>query len=196
MNMKEIQEIWRPIVGYEDQYEVSDLGNVKSIDRLDSKGRFRKGRMLSKNKIRDYNQVYLCKNAKTKGKKVYRLVAMAFPEICGDWFDGAEIDHINTEANDDRAVNLRVCTHKENCQNPLTREHYSSSMKMRYKDNSIRNKYAKPVNQLTKDGIIVKTYESISQASRDTGINKAHIASCSQGSTIRKSAGGYRWTYS
>ena len=55
--------------------------------------------------------------------KVARLIAKTFPEICGELFEGCEIDHVNTIRTDDRAENLRVCTHSENQNNPLTKKH-------------------------------------------------------------------------
>lgn len=39
-------ENWRPVVGYAGFYEVSDLGNVRSLDRVDARGMLRKGRVL------------------------------------------------------------------------------------------------------------------------------------------------------
>lgn len=53
----------------------------------------------------------------------YRLIAKAFPEICGEWFDGCEVDHLDTNRENNSAFNLRVCTSKENHNNPLTKIH-------------------------------------------------------------------------
>lgn len=60
---------------------------------------------------------------------MHRLVAKAFPEICGEWFEGCVVDHINTVKDDNRAVNLKVCTQKENCNNELTRKNISDATK-------------------------------------------------------------------
>ena len=121
-------EIWRNIKGHEELYQVSNLGNVKSLNRY-VKGKiyqnihFKPGN--SKSVIPDskgYFRVCLWKNNKRELKRIHHLVALAFPEICGEWFEGCEVDHINGNKTDNRAVNLRVCTHTENMNNPITLE--------------------------------------------------------------------------
>lgn len=113
-------------------YYVGDAGNVKSVDRVViTKGGWTQtyyGKVLkpSKNKHRnDYVQVVLCENGKPKTYKVHQLVAKAFPEICGEWFEGCEVDHINGITADNRAVNLRVTDKKGNMNNPITRDNCS-----------------------------------------------------------------------
>ena len=41
------KEIWKPILGYEGLYEVSNKGNVRGVNRIDSRGRYRKGKLMS-----------------------------------------------------------------------------------------------------------------------------------------------------
>lgn len=71
---KLFNEIWRPVKGYEGLYEVSDLGNVRSLDRYieTEKGKMRKSFISNKG----YRILAL------DGKKysVHRLVADAFCE--------------------------------------------------------------------------------------------------------------------
>ena len=55
--------------------------------------------------------------------KISHLVAKTFPEICGEWFDGCEVDHIDTDRFNNNAHNLRVTDKKGNMANPITREH-------------------------------------------------------------------------
>ena len=77
-----MQEIWKPIAGYEGLYEVSSLGNVRSNDReiTHRNGRrYRvKGRTLVFSKPHGYHQVTLCDGNSKKPHKVHRLVASAF----------------------------------------------------------------------------------------------------------------------
>ena len=110
-------------------YYVSDDGNVKSADRVVmTKGGWTQvfyGKVLKpcKNtKRNNYEQVRICENGIAKTYKVHQLVAKAFPEICGEWFEGCEIDHINGITTDNRAVNLRVTNKKGNMSNPITKE--------------------------------------------------------------------------
>ena len=44
--MSENIEIWKPVVGYEGLYEVSSLGNVRSLDKITADGRRIKGKIL------------------------------------------------------------------------------------------------------------------------------------------------------
>lgn len=78
-------EIWRDIPGYEGKYQASNLGRIKSLDRLVTCGKqvnFIKGRILKpslqgKENLR-YQSVSLCDDGKIKRFLVHRLVAMAF----------------------------------------------------------------------------------------------------------------------
>lgn len=72
---------------------------------------------------------YLMVNV-TKPKKrplfVHRLVFETFVDEIPQCY---EIDHINTVRDDNRLENLRLVTHKENSNNPLTRKHRSEALK-------------------------------------------------------------------
>lgn len=81
--MEELREIWKPVNGYEPYYMVSDMGNVKSLDReFMARGsmRTRKGKVLTQqmNKNNGYSQVMLIVDCKYKLHYVHRLVAEAF----------------------------------------------------------------------------------------------------------------------
>lgn len=120
--MKDIKtEIWKPVRGYEGEFEVSDLGNVRSLDRYvaTSKGlRKIKGKMR-KSFISHAGYRMLALN----GKKylVHRLVADAFCEN-PDRERFNVVDHINTNTLDNRVENLRWCDTAGNLANPLSRE--------------------------------------------------------------------------
>lgn len=113
---------------YEEAYEVSTNGEVRSIGRyVNNRGteEWREGRILkgSKNKYRRGEiQVKLSYKGKTQIAKVHRLVALTFPDICGNYFEGAEVDHKNGNASDNRAVNLHWVTRSGNMRNPVTRK--------------------------------------------------------------------------
>ena len=114
-------EVWRPVKGYEGLYEVSDLGNIRSLDRYieTKKGKcFRKGR-LRKPFISHagYKLVSLC----SKKYLVHRIVAEAFCEN-PDRERFNVVDHINTDTLDNRAINLRWCDTAGNLANPISRE--------------------------------------------------------------------------
>ena len=73
------KEIWKDIKDYEGLYQISNLGRVRSLDRVDGNGRGWKGIMLS-SKLRKngYREVILCRDGKRKYMLVHRLVAEAF----------------------------------------------------------------------------------------------------------------------
>lgn len=120
------REIWRPVKGYEGHYEVSNLGNVKSLSRLvhgvkygKPYGYYTKEFLLKTNyDVKGYLKVKLYKDGNKKSFKVHRLVAEAF---IGDIYN-KEIDHINTIKDDNRVENIRIVSSSENNNNPITRE--------------------------------------------------------------------------
>lgn len=98
----------------EQYYEVSNYGNVRSLHFGKKKNLVP---YLTKN---GYWHFHTSINGKLKNLSIARSVAKAFPEICGEWFEGCTVDHIDTNKDNNNATNLRVCTLKENKRNPLT----------------------------------------------------------------------------
>ena len=119
-------EKWKSIQGYEGQYEVSNLGKVKSVRRkvLNGNG-YQKDRLLKPHINKGgYATVALCKDGKPKVFLVHRLVAIAFiPNPEGKPI----VDHIDTNPLNNAVDNLRWCTQKENCNNPKSRANNSLS---------------------------------------------------------------------
>lgn len=102
-----MNEVWRDVVGYEGLYQVSNMGNVKSLNYR----RAGKERILKQIfNASGYLQVGLYKDSKMKWHITHKLVAEAFienpdnkPRIC----------HINTLRADNRAENLCWASQKE-----------------------------------------------------------------------------------
>ena len=110
-------EEWRDIVGYEGLYQVSNLGRVKSL---------RRNKLLSPRVgSKGYLSVALCKDGGFDSQRIHRLVYCAF---IGDIPINMELDHINTIKVDNSLSNLRLVTHKENMNNPLTRKTLSGKV--------------------------------------------------------------------
>lgn len=106
-------EMWAAIPGY-DGYQVSDQGNIRSIlKKGNHKSKKGSDWRLLKPQIRKDNRRTI--SIATKGVYrhhfIYKLIMLAFLGPCPD---GMEIAHLNGNCSDDRFVNLKYCTHKEN----------------------------------------------------------------------------------
>ena len=185
-----MEEIWRDIPDYEGFYQASNLGKIKALKR---KVVWRNTLVIKPEKElkafvsnKGYYITRLSKEGVGHTYSVARLIAYTFPDICGEYFEGAEIDHIDTNPLNNVAVNLRWVDRIGQMNNPLTKKHRSVSLKNR-KDIS------KWVIKLTKNNEILHFYPSTMQAERETGISSSGISMCCSGK--RKTAGGYTWKY-
>ena len=192
-------EIWKQINGYERLYEVSNLGNVRSVDRRvwSSRGFYvtLKGK-LKKQVIdpRGYCTVFLCKEGKDKIHRVHRLVADAF---IPNPFNKPGIDHINTNKQDNRSDNLKWVTPKENSENVISHrkqiDAWDDELKQKVIESRRRNGSKNApikVYQYTLDGKFVAEYSSIHEATMAMGINHS-IANVVD--KDGKTACGYLW---
>ena len=113
------EENWRPIPGYEDAYEASDQGRVRSLDRVvmvERKGtlhlRRYKGRILQPHPDPNgYLVVNLCVDGTTLTKRVHPLILLAF---VGPRPEGMDIRHLNGIPDDNRLSNLAYGSSSEN----------------------------------------------------------------------------------
>lgn len=190
MNM----EVWKEIDGYNQRYEVSNYGRVRSKDMVVN-GRLQnchkiKGRILKPHTDKEgYKGIVLCINQKRKTFRLHRLVAAAFipnPE------NKPCIDHIDGNRANNHADNLRWVTYLENNNNPITKKRLSenNAKNMQGKE-GVLHPNSKPVKMM-KNGICLKTYQSIHLAKKD-GFNDTLIIRCCKGRM--KKHKGYNWEY-
>ena len=99
-------EFWTNIKDY-NNYQISNYGRVKSLN-------YKKETILKLKLSGNYYNVVLCKNNKTKGFLVHRLVLETFKKSNKD---KKERDHINQNSFDNRVCNLRYTTFKKQMKN-------------------------------------------------------------------------------
>src|SRR5690606_6570320 len=110
------EERWRPVVGHEGHYEVSDQGRIRSVPhvRITKAGQRYpvRGQLLTPAvHPTGYPQVYLSVEGKTVPRKVHALVAEAF---IGPRPEGHQIAHNDGDRLNSRLENLRYATAAEN----------------------------------------------------------------------------------
>ena len=163
-------EIWKDIPEYEGLYQISNLGNVKSLYRLANNNHIIKERILKpQENYNGYFIVNLYKNNKMQARFVHRLVGKVFINNPNNY---NYINHIDKNKSNNKVNNLEWCTQSYNVI-------YSKGKK---------------VNQYDKNNNFIKTWNSIADVKRTLDINSSLIVRCCK--NRKKSAGGYIWKYS
>ena len=108
------KEIWKKIPNYND-YEISNLGNVKSLKKGKEKIILSHGCGKRNGKYR-YKSIKLSKNGVPKRIRIHQLVAMAFLNHNINNNNNLVVDHINNNGFDNRLENLQIITKIKNQQ--------------------------------------------------------------------------------
>lgn len=105
--------VWKPIPDYPN-YQVSNTGNVRSLDHVDRYGRRKRGKILSPqfDGAKNYLHVSLNNDFGEKVHQVHRLVAEAF---CERGPNDTCVNHKDENKTNNNADNLEWCTHSYNC---------------------------------------------------------------------------------
>lgn len=178
-------EIWMPIEGYEDSYEISSTGKVRSMDRYTKTWNgqvFKKGVIKKAKPDKDgYFKVWLSKESKKKPFFVHRLLAMhfipnphAFPVV----------NHIDGNKQNNNLSNLEWCTHSHNTK-------HSFALGLSKPSCGGTSKKVHKLNPSTNE--IIATYNSLSEASRENNITVTMISMCANGKC--KLGKGFKWVF-
>lgn len=172
-------EIWKDVVGYEGLYQVSNLGNVKSLNyNKTGKEKILKHKKYTihyKNRNYIVHNVTLYKDGDAKYFLINRLVWTTFN---GNIPYNMDVDHINNNPEDNRLENLQLLTRSEN-------------LKKRFIDNPdlpIGNP-KKKIRCLNNN----KIYESAQEAARQLNLYQGNISAVAR--SKRNHTGGYHFEY-
>ena len=179
----------RTVPGYEEYYAI-DISTKEGKCFSIRTGKYLSDQYSERDR-RNYWGLY--KDGKQIRQQAARWIALTFPELVeNEYFEGAVIDHKDTDRMNNHPSNLRWVTPLDNSRNPLTMVHNAEAHKGVFVNHP---KLSKRVEQYTIDGEYITEYPSVSDASRRTGINLGDIASCCRKREHCKTAGGYVWKY-
>ena len=161
--MRQCKEVWKPVVGFENIYRVSNYGRVCSVDRTVSyiqknqygttvSTKFIKGKILSPRILPNGRRRVQLNN---RDYYIYRLVVEAFIRPL---LENEEVNHIDGDKTNDCLYNLEICTRIENEDHAILNE---------------LNTYFNLSKAIVLNG---KLYMSLGEAERDTGILKQTLS--------------------
>ena len=196
-----MNEIWRK-TEYE-FYEISNQGNCRSVDHYGwsrhhiGMNRLFKGKLL-KGDVGDFGKLRYCLG----GRKVFAhiLVAKAFPEICGVWYDGCDVHHKDYNPSNNEATNLVVLSPEEHrklhtsigqmagANNPFYgRKHKKETVER------VANKHKKQIDQFDLNNNYVKTFGSVNEAAQSVDGVASCLIKCLKGKWDYYK--GFKWSY-
>lgn len=178
-------ETWKRIKDY-DEYFISNLGRVKSINSYNNKTNKAKILKCTDNG-KGYKIIRLCKKDKKENKYIHRLVAEHFLENPHNY---KEINHKDNDTSNNNVNNLEWCDRSYNVKYSFTTGKHIAPKAMLDKK-GFNHPISKPVKQYNIDGSFIKEYGSAKLASDITGICYMSIKKCRCGK--QKTAGGFIW---
>lgn len=179
-------ETWKDVVGYEGLYEVSDAGNIRSVN-WGNRG-YSKNLYL-KPHTKGYLQVELFKDGTRKMFMVHRLVAQAF---LNNENNLPLVNHKDENRRNNNVENLEWCDNGYNVCYSLNRRGIVTGKRSNPSRHNCKRTELKII-QLTMDGCKIREWQNSRSIFLDTGMSDWSISECCRGK--RKTAYGYIWRY-
>ena len=182
LKKENIMEHWKSIAGYEELYEVSDIGRVKSL-------KYGKEKILKPWKThKGYIRVNLYKDGQRKMQFIHRLVAEAFIPNPNNL---ETINHKDEDKTNNTVINLEWMSREDNNNYGTRNKRAGEAISKANINNPMLSKKVQMFDKFT--GELLAIFPSTMEAERVTGIANQHISKCCNGKL--KSAGGYIWKY-
>ena len=172
-----MEELWMPIRGFEDAYEVSNLGRVRTVNGKIRKQQIARGGYL---RVSLYGR-----DNKTYQRHVHRLVADAF---IPNPHNLPQINHRDENKENNRADNLEWCSAQYNST-------YGTRMER------LKKSLHKPIAQYDKNGNLIAIHESLQAAAKAIGVKYVGGIGVAANRYIdklghhHKTAYGYVWSW-
>lgn len=187
--MKET-EIWADIPNYEGKYQVSSLGQVKSLNYRGNTGKEQILKVLERGNGYFYVDLY-DENGKPHHKNIHNLVADAFLD---NPLNLPCVNHKDENKANCRLDNLERCTYKYNSNYGTAISRTREKLINNYNNFAAIEKCKRAVVQYSLDMVKIKEYSSTKEAGDAMGaINGSNIVACCKGK--RKYAYGFVWRY-
>ena len=188
-----MKEIWKKINEYEENYEISNLGNVRSLSHKVKSGIKNQDYIVMRGKTlriyqdrpNDYKYVKLSKNNKVIKKYVHRLVATAFIPNPSNM---PQVNHKDGNKGNNNVNNLEWTTCLENI-------HHAFRNNLVSIKHGAEHHYAKKIIQYDINGNFIKAWGSISDAASQLKICRTAIANCCRYKPHHHTAGGFKWKW-
>lgn len=183
-------EVWANVKGYENKYQVSNYGRVKSKDRKRWNGRCfvrQKGRIMRLALFKSRGGYYYASFHNKSGERankilVHRLVAEAFVENKND---APCVNHKNENSRDNRDCNLEWCSCAYN--------NAYGTAQARAQATRVKKRISKPVGVFDANGNLLERYISIGQAAKPLGVHKATLSNYIHSGKIYKNSLYYKF---
>ena len=171
-----MKELWKPIIGYEGLYEISNTGKVRALETI-VLGRNRHGlcnrkrhaKQIAINKSNGYEYVGLTKNGKQKHYPFHRLLAIHFIDNPNNY---PCVNHIDENRMNNILENLEWCTYKYNTNYGTNIERAKNTKIKRYGMGTINGKHVFLYDSKMN---LINSFDSLTLAAKHIGVSRQAV---------------------